>query len=136
MGARSTTVNTNPVPSSTSSTTRPRGEHESLVDVLMNSGRPKAAVERALAEMAQGIIIGIERSSISVFDAWDELFNIANYRSIRRHRLSPTIGELFTWGMELSNVARVAPEGLTESLDHMSKLAIRIMQSRRRKRAA
>jgi hypothetical protein len=86
--------------------------------------------------MAQGIVTCISHSSISVFDAWDELFNISNYQAIRRNRLSPRLAELFEWGMELSTVARTVPDSLPESLTEMTRLATLVMQSRRRTRAA
>ena len=78
MGARSIIASTNRATFSTSSTTRPGADVETIVDLLVASGRPKAWAERALAEMAQGIVTCIAGSTISVFDAWDELFNIAN----------------------------------------------------------
>jgi hypothetical protein len=126
----------NQATSSTLNTTRPRAGVETIVDLLLASGRPKAWAERALAEMAQGIVTCVAGSTISVFDAWDELFNIANYRAIKRNRLSRHLAELFEWGMELSTVARTVPDSLPESLSEMTRLATRVMQSRRRTRAA
>jgi hypothetical protein len=136
MGARSTTASTNRASSSTSNTTRPRAGVETIVDLLVASGRPKAWAERALAEMAQGIVTCMAASTISVFDAWDELFNITNYRAIKRHRLSRHLAELFEWGMELSTIARTVPDSLPESFSEMTRLANLVMQSRRRTRAA
>jgi len=89
-----------------------------------------------LAEMAQGIVTCIASSHISVFDAWDELFDVANYNAIRRHRLNRNLAQLFEWGMELSTVARTVPDALSESLGEMTKLATKILQTPRRKRAA
>ena len=136
MGARSIIASTNRATFSTSSTTRPGADVETIVDLLVASGRPKAWAERALAEMAQGIVTCIAGSTISVFDAWDELFNIANYQAIKRNRLSRRLAELFEWGMELSTVARTVPDSLPESLSEMTRLATLVMQSRRRTRAA
>jgi len=136
MKVRSTAANTSRASSSTSSTTHPSDQAKTIVDLLLASGKPKAWAERALAEMAHGIVTCIADSTISVFDAWDELFNIGNYRAIRRRRLSPSLAELFEWGMELSTVARTVPSSLPESLKEMSRLATVVMQSRRRSRAA
>jgi hypothetical protein len=134
--ARSTIARTNRVMSSTSSTTRPNAGAETIVDLLLAGGRPKAWAERALAEMAQGIVTCIANAHFSVFEAWDELFDIANYDAIRRHRLNRNIAQLFEWGMELSTVARNVPGALTESLDEMTKLAAKILRTPRGKRAA
>jgi predicted transcriptional regulator len=60
---------------------------------------------------------------LPVENAWDELFNLENYQELRRRRLGRGLAELFEYGMELENVAEVAPAALIESLDKMESLA-------------
>jgi hypothetical protein len=76
----------------------------------------------------QGVVAGLRDSTLAVDDAWDELFNLENYLAIRKRGLDRDLKSLFEWGMELSNVARLAPESLPESLDAIAKLARRVMR--------
>ena len=106
----------------------PTKSSENLVDLFATAGQPKRWLERKIAEMAQGVVAGLRDSTLAVDDAWDELFNLENYLAIRKRGLDRDLKSLFEWGMELSNVARLAPESLPESLDAIAKLARRVMR--------
>jgi hypothetical protein len=106
----------------------PTKSNENLVELLATAGQPKRWLERKIAEMAQGVVAALRDSSLAVDDAWDELFNLENYLAIRKMGLDRDLKSLFEWGMELSNVARLAPESLPESFDAMAKLARRVMR--------
>lgn len=99
-----------------------------LVELLASAGRPKQWVEERLAEMSLGVVASLRDASLAVIDARGELFNLDNYQAIRKLRLDRNLVELFQWGMELDSVARIAPDGLPESFEAMSRLARLVIQ--------
>ncbi len=102
-------------------------DKDNLIALLAASRSGKPALERRLGELALGIIISLRSGQLSIERAWDELFNLENYRAARRRKLSPSIFELFELGMELENVAEIAPASVAESLNRMQQLAQRII---------
>jgi hypothetical protein len=98
-----------------------------LVRLLASAGQPKAWLERKIAELGQGVVAALRDSTLPVEDAWDELFNLKNYQSIRAGRLSKDLKTMFEWGMELHTVAKHAPHALGESFDEMERLAKRVI---------
>jgi hypothetical protein len=58
------------------------------------------------------------------------IFNLDSYLAVKRRKLAPELAEFFRWGMELENVADLAPGGLGESYRRMNRLASRVMTQR------
>lgn len=98
-----------------------------LVDSLAEMTRAKKTLERRLIETGMGVVEALRNHRINFNQAWEDFFNIDNYRAIRRRRLNPLLAEFLEWGMELEDVANAAPGGLEESYQAMSALADRVL---------
>ena len=112
-------------------------------DQLATAGVPKRLVERRIAQTGLGVVRALRGSTMSIDDAEADLFNLDTYRAMRRRRLSPQLIEFMQWGMELADVAEVAPAGLEKSYRRMEALVLGVISAtlasrrptRRRKRA-
>lgn len=99
-----------------------------LVNSLSVASPSKPLLERRLVEMGIGILSALQTSQMSFDQARREFFNIDNYQALIRQKLSPDLAQFFQWGMELEDVASIAPGGLAESYWRMSQLAARLMR--------
>ncbi len=93
------------------------------IDQIAASPMPKRLLERRLAQTGLGIVGALRDSTMSIEDAESDLFNPDTYHTMRRRRLSSQLIEFMEWGMELSDVAAVAPAALAESYLMMETLA-------------
>jgi len=108
--------------------------HANLVDAIAEATPAKDEVERHLARIALGIVTALRdpalsRTAPAVANAVAEFFVARNYEAARRRRLGKDVREMFEWGLELPNVARLAPDGLDESLDAIASHARRVLST-------
>ena len=98
----------------------------------LGSGRSlKAWRERMIAYSALGIISAISESNLSIQRVCDEFFTYDDYLAIKRQRLSPDVRRLFEIGMELEDVEDLSPDSLDSSFEEITRLALKILRSRR-----
>ena len=109
------------------------GEAE-LVDSLAGASRTKRLLERRLVQLGLGVLAALQKGEMSFGDARHELFNADNYLAVKRQKLSREVVEFFQWGMELEDVADLAPGGLGESYWRMNQIASRVMKHPTEKR--
>ena len=93
----------------------------------------KADIERHLAQKGMGILVALRESGMTIEQAQKDLFNTDVYRAARRLRLNPALIEFLEWGMELEDVAALAPRGLRESYQKMGALLRRLLAKHSRK---
>lgn len=98
-----------------------------MIESMLQNGATKHDVERRLAEIALGIVGALRRSAISHEDAYDDLFNLDTFLSLEKHHLSRPMKKLFQWGMELEDVAEIAPDGMEESYQAIEALAGKVL---------
>jgi uncharacterized protein DUF3969 len=103
-------------------------DRPNLVDSLAAMAHSKSILQRRLIETGMGVLTALREHRISYDQAWEDFFNIDNYRAVRRRRLSPLLVDFFEWGMELEDVAKTVPAGLPESYQSMSKLADKLLK--------
>jgi hypothetical protein len=113
-----------------------RNNKTNLIETLASGHRQKKDLERRIAELGLGIVAAMQNGEMTIEQAEGELFNLDNLQEIRRRRLSPQLVELFDWGMQLEDVAELAPGNLSENYRTMSRLAERVIQQSWRKRRA
>jgi hypothetical protein len=104
-----------------------------LVETLATGHPRKKDLERRIAELGLGIVVSLQNGEMSIEQAEGELFNLDNLQAIRKRRLSPQLVELFDWGMQLEDVAELAPANLPGNYRTMSRLAERVIQQSWRK---
>lgn len=92
------------------------------------AGSFKDATGRRLAEMGLGVVAALESGQITFAQARADLFNLDTYNEARRRRLGRDVTEFLEWGMELEDVAELAPRGLAQSCRKMRALAERIIR--------
>ena len=95
-----------------------------LIEQITERGVSRALAQRRLAQLGLGIVQALRNSIMTVQDAAQDLFNLETYQLARRRRYDPRFIEFIEWGMELEDVAELAPDGLEESYDKMEKLLI------------
>jgi len=99
------------------------------LNVTSESRRRSAAIEAELVWMARGILAQLADGKMSPADACRAVFNMDNYREIKRHRLDRRVRELWEWGMELEDVADLAPIAIDQSLAKMIELCNDLLQT-------
>jgi hypothetical protein len=97
-------------------------QHKSLEQVLWSSN--KNDTQRHLAQMGRGVLIGLWESRLTVEQAQRDLFNLDVYEAARRQRLDPSLIKFLEWGMELEDVAEIAPDNIEESYREMDRLLV------------
>jgi hypothetical protein len=95
---------------------------------LFELSSSKKEAERRLAHMGLGVILALQNSEISLEEAQADLFNLKNYIALRKQKINRRLLELLEWGMELEDVADLAPHGLPESYERMIALARHIIR--------
>ena len=100
----------------------------SLVDSLAAASSSKKELERRLAQMGLGLVTSLQHAEIPLTHAEKDLFNLDAYTAVRKHRLNPHLVEFLEWGMELEDVAELAPRGLEESYQRMIALARQVIE--------
>lgn len=113
-----------------------KSQRSNLIDSLAMASPSRQMLERRVAQMGIGVLAALQNREMTFEDARRELFNLDNYQAVKRHRLAAKLAQFFEWGMELADVAEIAPEGLPESYRQMRKLASRVMARSRNGRAA
>jgi hypothetical protein len=101
---------------------------ENLIDSLASASNNKRLLERRIVQLGLGVLSALQKGEMSFDNARQELFNVDNYLAIKRHQLSAHLIEFFQWGMELEDVAGLAPGGLGESYWRMNQIASRVMK--------
>jgi hypothetical protein len=96
-----------------------------LVHALVATTSSKKEAQRRLAQMGMGIVLALQKNEMTLEQCRKDLFNLQNYLAIRSHRMNRHLLEFMQWGMELEDVAELAPEGLEESYQRMITLARR-----------
>ena len=99
-----------------------------LVDSLAAASPSKRLLERRLVQMGLGVLAALQRSETTFDEARRDFFNLDNYQAIKRQKLSGDTSQFFEWGMELEDVADLAPGGLGESYWRMARIASRILK--------
>jgi hypothetical protein len=107
-------------------------KHKSLEQVFWSS--KKNDTQRHLAQMGRGVLIGLRESRLTVEQAQKDLFNLDVYEAARRQRLDPSLIKFLEWGMELEDVAELAPHGLDESYQEMDRLLVSFLSRSRQSR--
>jgi hypothetical protein len=102
---------------------------ENLVRLLAAASGNKRLLERRLVHLGLGVLCALQKGEMDFDDARRELFNVDNYLAAKQLKLSPQFIEFFQWGMELEDVAGLAPGGLGESYWRMNQLASRMMRN-------
>jgi Protein of unknown function (DUF3969) len=98
-----------------------------LVSSLAASTASRKDLERRLAQLALGVVLALQDGTLSLVQAQSDLLNLDTYTAARRHRLNRRLLEILEWGMELEDVAELAPQGLGESYSHMTALARQVI---------
>ncbi len=78
--------------------------------------------------MGLGIILALQNREISLEEAHADLFNLKNYITLRKQKINRRLLEFMEWGMELEDVADLAPHGLPESYERMTALARHVIR--------
>jgi hypothetical protein len=99
------------------------------IDQIAGSQASRKLIERRIAQSGLGIIRALREGKMSIKDAEDDLFNLDTYRAMRRRRLSAHLIEFMQWGMELEDVAELAPGSLESSYGSMERLLLRCITS-------
>jgi len=110
------------------------GNKTNLVDALAKASGTKRLLEQRLVQLGLGILAAMQKGEMSFNDARRQFFDTENYLAVKRQRLSFDVAAFFEWGMELEDVADLAPAGLGESYWHMSQLASRVLKQPAAKR--
>ena len=100
-----------------------------LVRVLADGSPSQRLLERRIAQLALGVVSALRAGRMTFDDAWRELFNLDVYGEAKRRGLSATVVELLQWGMELDDVADLAPDGLPESYGRIESLASQVLSA-------
>lgn len=98
--------------------------------LLLRSPVDREKLERHLAEMLYGLAQALRDRLVSISEAEEQVFNFDTYSEAKRLRLHPKLIEAMQWGMELDEVAALAPEGLDESYEAISRLSRAVLQRR------
>src|SRR5258707_14598575 len=98
-------------------------ENPNMVGVFAGNSPVKKDLERRLAQWGLGLLQALQSGDLSIAQAERDLFNMDCYQEVRRRRLDRRLLEFMQWGMELEDVAELAPAGLKESYEQMAKLA-------------
>ena len=96
----------------------------SWIDPVAGSRASRKLVERRIAQAGLGIIRALREATMSIKDAEVDLFNLDSYRAMRRRRLSSHLIEFMQWGMELEDVAEMAPHSMESSFQNMERLLL------------
>ena len=99
------------------------------IDQVAGSHSPRKLVERRIAQAGLGVIRALRETTMSIEDAEQDFFNLDTYRAMRRRRLSSNLIEFMQWGMELEDVAQLAPGDLDQSYESMENLLLRCISS-------
>lgn len=109
-----------------------RRKNVNIVESLRNGSRTRADAERRLAEFGMGVLNALIEDRMSLQEAQRDLFNMDSYQNVRRFRFSRDLAEFLLWGMELEDVADLAPDGRGESYGKMKQLIRRVLEGSRR----
>src|SRR6266704_4122738 len=99
-----------------------------FVHTAATNGSSKKELERRLAEIGLGIVGELRAGKMSIAQAEHDLFNLDTYVAARKQRLNRDLIELLQWGMELEDVAELAPRGIQESFQKITLLARKVIQ--------
>jgi hypothetical protein len=102
-------------------------EGHSIIERLLASGLSKKDAERYIALLAIGVVGALRTSSLTVLRACDDLFNFDGYVALKKRGMSKAVRELMEWGMELVDVAELAPQGMEESYRAIEELAQKVL---------
>jgi hypothetical protein len=107
-----------------------------LVESILGGSPSRAYARRRVAEMALGIVEAIRHGGMPAARASEDVFTMDNRLAIRRLRLGAELVEVFQWGMQLEDVAELAPgpEALNESLDAIERIAHEVLAAPRFRR--
>jgi hypothetical protein len=94
-----------------------------LIEVLLEGGFSKREVERRLAEMALGVVDALREGNLTPEQAYDELFNLDLYQSLINHRFDAEFRDMFECGMQLEDVAEIAPKSLEKNYQKIERMA-------------
>ena len=95
--------------------------------VFVNSASKKEA-ERRLAQIGLSLVQGLQTKEISLGQSQEDLFNLKSDLDLRNQHASRPLLEFMEWGMELEDVAELAPRGLQESYARMIVLAKEVLR--------
>ncbi len=93
------------------------------VHSLVANASSKKEAERRLAQMGIGMVSALRDGEMSLEQSQTDFFNLDTFQAVRKHRLNGHLVEFLQWGMELEDVAELAPEGLEESYQGILRLA-------------
>ena len=94
--------------------------------LFANSSKKEA--ERRLAQIALSMVQGLQSGEISLRQSQEDLFNLKSYLALRNQHSNRRLLEFMEWGMELDDVAELAPQGLQESYVRMIALAKQVVR--------
>ena len=104
------------------------------MDALAKASGSKRLLEQRLVQLGLGILAALQKGEMTFDDARRQFFDTENYLALKRQKLSSDVAAFFEWGMELEDVADLAPAGLGESYWHMGQLASRVLKQPAEKR--
>jgi hypothetical protein len=100
-----------------------------MIDEIAQPGIPREVVQRRLAQAGLGVLKALRGGTMTIKHAEDDLFNVDTYRAARRRRFDPSLVTFLEWGMELGDVADLAPDGIEESYGNMEQLLLRVISA-------
>jgi hypothetical protein len=95
---------------------------------LFASSSSKKEAERRLAQIGLSMVQGLQTEEISLRQSQEDLFNLKSYLALRNQHSNRRLLEFMEWGMELEDVAELAPQGLQESFGRMMALARQVIR--------
>jgi hypothetical protein len=82
---------------------------------------------RSLAALALDCTEALRKGRISAEDVWNSGLNVRTYRLLKALKADPRLLQLLEWAMELPDVQKWAPHGMTESIDAIEHLAKKVL---------
>ena len=104
-----------------------KNSKDCIRSVFVSSASKKEA-ERRLAQIGLSLVQGLQTKEISLRQSQEDLFNLKSYLALRNQHVSRPLLEFMEWGMELEDVAELAPRGLQESYARMIVLAKEVVR--------
>jgi hypothetical protein len=97
-----------------------------LVEMIRDTRLAKPMIELWMANAGRGIVAALKDGEMTLEEAENQIFNMDVYAAARKRRLDRNLLEFLQWGMQLEDVAELAPERLANDYRRMSKLLHRV----------
>jgi hypothetical protein len=95
----------------------------------LKSAKPKAQLERLVAEKALELVDALERGEISLGVAEKTLFQLRIALFLEERGCSRACREILTWGMQLEDWVEYNPEDIGEAYRAIRRLAHKVLMT-------